>query len=109
MARNPARFLAPIALVAFAVALFLVLSTALKDDTSSGERDASAPAAQEQKAGKGKKAKKKKKTPKTYTVKAGDTPSGIAEKADIPLDRLLELNPDLDPQVMTPGMKLKLR
>ena len=32
MARSPARFIAPLALVAFGVALFLVLSTALKDD-----------------------------------------------------------------------------
>ena len=108
MACNPARFLAPIAIVAFGVALFLVLSTALKDDPGSGERDASQPASQDQKAGKGKK-KAKKKRAKTYTVKAGDTPSGIAVKAGISLDALLELNPDLDPQVLTPGMKLKLR
>lgn len=43
-----------------------------------------------------------------YTVKAGDTPSSIAEEAGIPLDRLLELNPDIDPQALTPGERLKL-
>jgi LysM repeat protein len=45
---------------------------------------------------------------KSYTVKAGDTPSSIAEAAGIPLDRLLELNPDIDPQALSPGQKLKL-
>ena len=46
---------------------------------------------------------------KTYTVKTGDTPSGIAEKVDVPLDTILELNPDLDPQTLTPGTEIKLR
>jgi LysM repeat protein len=42
-------------------------------------------------------------------VKTGDTPSGIAEKVDVPLDTILELNPDLDPQTLTPGTRIKLR
>ena len=42
-------------------------------------------------------------------VKTGDTPSGIAEKTDVPLTTILQLNPDLDPQVLTPGQELKLR
>jgi LysM repeat protein len=50
----------------------------------------------------------KKATSKRYTVKAGDTPSSIAEEAGIPLDKLLELNPDIDPQALSPGQKLKL-
>ncbi len=109
MARSPARFLAPLALVAFGVALFLLLSTALKDDP--GTSNSGSPTSSSQPAGKdGKKKKgKKKKAPKTYTVKAGDTPSGIAEKVDVPLNTILQLNPDLDPQVLTPGQELKLR
>ena len=42
-------------------------------------------------------------------VKAGDTPSGIAEKPDVPLEQILELNPDLDPQTLAPGTRIKLR
>ena len=38
----------------------------------------------------------------------GDTPSGIAEKVGVDLETILELNPDLDPQTLTPGTKLKL-
>ena len=31
------------------------------------------------------------------------------EKVNVPLEQILELNPDLDPQTLTPGTKLKLR
>ena len=28
---------------------------------------------------------------------------------NVPLDQILELNPDLDPQTLTPGTEIKLR
>jgi len=108
MARSPARFIAPLALVAFGVALFLVLSTALKDDP--GTSNSGSPTSSQQPGKDGKKKKgKKKKAPKIYVVKTGDTPYGIAEKTDVPLTTILQLNPDLDPQVLTPGQEPKLR
>jgi LysM repeat protein len=104
--RSPARFLAPLALVVFAVALFAVVSSTTRDDEGDrGARGTAAPA----EATPTKKAKKKRRTKKVYTVKEGDTPSGIAVKVDVPLDRIFELNPDLDPQTLTPGTKIKLR
>jgi LysM repeat protein len=42
-------------------------------------------------------------------VVAGDTPSTIAEKTGVPLDQLEELNPDIDPQQLSPGQRLRLR
>ena len=33
----------------------------------------------------------------------GDTPSSIAEKTGVPLEDILRLNPDLDPQTLQPG------
>ena len=105
--RSPARFLAPLALVAFALALFIVVSNATKDDGGSTRaKDAGQPA---QSSSTPTGDKKKRKQPRSYTVKSGDTPSGIAEKVDVPLETILELNPDLDPQALTPGTKLKLR
>ncbi len=104
---RPARLLAPAALVVAAIALFSILASGGSDD-SSGEKSASpaATATAEPKA---------KKTPKpkasqggTYTVKAGDTPSGIAEKLNIDVDDLLEANPDADPDALTVGDKLEL-
>jgi LysM repeat protein len=106
--RSPARFLAPLALVAFALALFVVVSNTTKDDAGTpGARDTGQPAqSTTSPTGQG---GKKRKARRSYTVKSGDTPSGIAEKVNVPLDQILELNPDLDPQALTPGTKIKLR
>ena len=104
--RSPARFLAPLALVAFALALFIVVSSTTKDEAGDpGPRGTSAPV----EATPTPKEEKRKPRRRTYTIKAGDTPSGIAVKVDVPLDQILELNPDLDPQTLTPGTKIKLR
>jgi len=45
---------------------------------------------------------------RTITVRAGDNPSAIAERAGIPIERLLELNPRVDPRALRVGDKLKL-
>lgn len=104
--RSPARFIAPLALVAFALALFIVVSSTTGDGGGeSGAQETRAPAEATPKPS----AERKRKPRKTYTIKAGDTPSGIAVKVDVPLDQILELNPDLDPQTLTPGTKIKLR
>lgn len=104
--RSPARFLAPLALVIFALALFIVVSSTTRDDAGkTGAQGTAEPA----RATPTPKREKRRRTRKTYTVKAGDTPSGIAVKVDVPLDQILQLNPDLDPQTLTPGTKIKLR
>ena len=46
---------------------------------------------------------------KTYVVKPGDTPSSIAEKTNVPLSTIQQLNPDLDDQTLSVGQKIKLR
>jgi len=45
---------------------------------------------------------------RTIRVRSGDNPSALAERAGIPLERLLELNPRLDPRALQVGDKLKL-
>jgi LysM repeat protein len=106
--RSPARFLAPLALVAVAIALFMVVSSSVNDSsdsgTSSGQNSGNRPAASATAEG-----KRQKKGPRRYTVKPGDTPSSIAEKTGVPLDEILRLNPDLDPQTLAPGQRIKLR
>lgn len=101
--RSPARFLAPIALIVFAFVLFNVVQG---DD----EPTNTTPAKQTATATPTEAAKKddSKKKPKTYTVKSGDTASGIAEEAGIDLPTLLELNPELDPSTLSPGQKIVL-
>ena len=47
-------------------------------------------------------------TPFTYTVKAGDTLSQIAEKYNVQLDNLQAANPNVDPNGMAVGQKLMI-
>jgi LysM repeat protein len=103
--RSPARFLAPIALVAFAFALY----TVVQDSRDPGKGESGTPAgATATPTGSEKSTKKKstKKKRKTYTVKSGDTLSGIAEKTNVSLEDLRDLNPKAD--TLSPGQKLRL-
>ena len=45
----------------------------------------------------------------TYTVQVGDTLGGIADKTGVPLERIQELNPNVDPHAMTAGQEIKLK
>jgi LysM repeat protein len=44
-----------------------------------------------------------------YRVKLNDTLGLIAEKTDVPVERLEELNPELDPQNLIVGQRIRLR
>ena len=103
--RSPARFLAPIALIAFAFALYSVV----KDQSApaGGNSAESATPTATATAKSSKKAKKKKRA-KTYVVKSGDTLSAIAERTKLSQEKILDLNPDLDPSTLAPGQKIKL-
>jgi LysM repeat protein len=106
--RSPARFLAPLALVAVAVALLMVVTSSQNEtgetpaspSNASGNRPAASPDG---------KTKRERKGPRRYTVKAGDTPTSIADETGVPLEEILRLNPDLDPQTLSPGERIKLR
>jgi LysM domain len=109
--RSPARFLAPLALVAFGIALFLVVTSSSPepdggDDRgrSTDEQPAASPGDGDEEEDGG-----KRKGRRRYTVRPGDTPSSIAEKTGVPLEEILRLNPDLDPQTLSPGQRIKLR
>ena len=103
---SPARILAPVALVAAAIALFAVLASG-----SGSDEKTAAPAATASPAPAAKQPAEKAKPAGgggTYTVKPGATPSGIAEKEDVDVDDLLEANPDADPDALTVGDELTL-
>jgi LysM repeat protein len=105
--RNPARFLAPIALVAFAFVLYSTVQGSGDPEGGNSGTPAGATATPTASSKTSKKKKSSKKA-KTYTVKSGDTPSGIAEKTGVSLETLQELNPDLDPSTLAPGQRIKL-
>jgi LysM repeat protein len=105
-----ARLVALLALIVVSVAVVAIVmgSGVVGDDDSSesaGTRDL--PATTEQ--GNTTEKKQQKPTPATYTIKANDTLSGIAEQHGTTVEHLLELNPELDPQGLVAGQKIKLR
>jgi hypothetical protein len=94
----PARVLVPAALAAFLVVLVIVIALSLAG--SGGRPVASGPAARHS-------ARAHRR--RYYTVKRGQTLSTIADRTGIPIDRLEALNPQLDPQMLRPGQRLRLR
>jgi LysM repeat protein len=101
--RSPARFLAPLALVAVGIALFMVVQSSQTSSGGSGSRDGATGARPTATA------TPERRGPRRYRVKEGDTPSSIAEKTGVPLEDILRLNPDLDPQTLRPGQRIRLR
>jgi LysM repeat protein len=104
-----ARLLAPLALIAVAVAVAAMVlgSGVVGDDNSDKSADTSdLPAATDRTTTSGRKAKRGR---ATYTIKANDTLSGIAAEHGTTVERLQELNPELDPQGLVAGQKIKLR
>jgi LysM repeat protein len=95
--------LAPLALVATAIALFVVVSSG--GDGAAGDQAATPTATASPRSAK---AARKAAKPKTYTVRPGDTPSGIAARLHISVGDLLDANPRADPNALSPGQKLKL-
>lgn len=98
--RSPARYLALLALLAAAFAVYLVVQSGTSDDpspsarTTTTTRTATTP---------------RRPAKRTYTVRPGDTLSAIAERTGVPLTRLEQLNPDVDVNTLNAGQRLKLR
>jgi LysM repeat protein len=104
-----ARLLAPLALIACAVVVIaMVLGSGVvrNDGTDSNAGTSDLPAATERTTTAGRDAKRER---ATYTIKANDTLSGIADRFGTTVERLQELNPELDPQGLVAGQKIKLR
>jgi LysM repeat protein len=106
--RNPARFLAPIALIAVIVAGVMVVqngrtskSVGTATTTTQGGSTTSTTSVSSKKSSKKSKAK-------TYTVKSGDNLSTVAEKTGVSMEKIQALNPKLDAQNLQVGQKIKL-
>ena len=102
--RSPARLIAPLALVIGAVAVLLVIQASTgsnggsKNDSSS---DASTQTETTQTT--------QRPVRPSYTVKLNDTLEAISQKTGVSVARIQELNPELDPQNLIVGQKIKLR
>jgi LysM repeat protein len=100
------RLLAPLALAGCILAVALVAMNTLGDDATT-QRSASA--TRESGATTSTSARTAKTRRSTYTVKAGDSLSIIAEKTGVSVEELVALNPGVDPQSLRTGQKLKLQ
>ncbi len=105
MVAKSARFLAPIALAAVAVGVYLIVhASPLVQNRSTTARSAAVI----------KDGRERHRHPagaRYYTVKSGDTLSGIAAKTGVPLNRLTHLNPSVSapPYNLQTGQRLRLR
>lgn len=103
-----ARLLAPLALIAVAVIVTLIVlgsGVVDDDDGDTSARTSDLPAATERTTTAGRSQPRR----ATYTIKAGDTLSGIAAETGTTVEGLQELNPELDAQALVAGQKIKLR
>jgi LysM repeat protein len=107
--RSPARFLAPLALVTCAVAVYAVVDHELGSDGKASNGTTST-TSKSKGTGTGTTSTTRKTTgkAKTYTVKSGDVLSAIAEKTGTTVTALQTRNPDIDASALRPGQKLKL-
>jgi LysM repeat protein len=95
------RLLAPIAVAGLAVVVFLVVASSLPDSDSDDKR--------RERRGDQQSQQQAKSDEKFYTVEPGDTLTTISDKTGIGVEKLTELNPDLDPQALISGEQVKLR
>jgi LysM repeat protein len=116
--RSPARFLAPLALIAVVVTFVSIVDGSGRNGGSASPNPSASTTdtTKTSKAAGSKTGTAKTTTTKavsgsnaSYTVQVGDTLGGIADKTGVPLDRIQTLNPNVDPHAMTAGQKIKLK
>lgn len=102
--RSIGRWLAPVALITCAVAVYAVVdNTLLKDDSAS-----QGSTSRQSTTNKTSKAAKKSKRRRAYVVKSGDTLSAISIKTGVTLTTIKRLNPKLDADTLHAGQRVRL-
>jgi hypothetical protein len=103
-----ARLIAPLALVAAAVACAALVfgSGVVGGDDSETGGAGDLPAVTDSGPAE---AEPRQRGPRNYTIKANDTLSGIAAQHGTTVERLQTLNPELDPTGLVAGQRIKLR
>lgn len=96
--RSPARFLAPVAVLVSASAIYVIVQNGISDEPKSETPKTTTTAAPKRTGARA-----------TYVVRAGDTLSSISQRTGISLADLEELNPSVDANALHAGQKLRLR
>ena len=101
--------LAPLSLAAFAVVFLIVIVSSLDSVSSSSSSERSSTRPSRTQTTTQPRPQDLASQRRVYVVKAGDTLATIATKTGIPVADLLALNPDVDPQALVSGQRIKLR
>jgi hypothetical protein len=106
------RLLAPAALALFAV-VFLVVVVASLGGEDGGSSNSERPAAARERRADAERdrtrAGDQRGSPRFHVVKPGDNLAAIAQERDVSLEELRLLNPELDPQGLVAGQRVRLR
>jgi LysM repeat protein len=105
--RRIGRWLAPVALITCAVAVYAVVdNTLLKDDSaSSGNGSTQQTTSTKSTSKKGTKARKRR---RAYVVKSGDTLSAISIKTGVSMLTIKRLNPKIQADTLHAGQRVRL-
>jgi LysM repeat protein len=101
LGRNPARYLAPVALVATAVGAYLIVSSNISSSSK--------PAPPSHVLDLSRVVRNRYAHRRFYVVQPGDTMTRISTKTGISMPRLEQLNSSLDPNSLQTGQRLRLR
>jgi LysM repeat protein len=105
--RRIGRWLAPVALITCAVAVYAVVdNTLLKDDSASSS--STGPQQTTTTKTTSKKGSKARKRRRAYVVKAGDTLSAISIKTGVSMTTIQRLNPKLEADTLHAGQRVRL-
>lgn len=103
--RRSTRWLAPLAIVAVAIAGYSIASGGSADDSDGGATSKKKTTTSRT----DRPATSRERKPRSYTVRSGDTLSAISLDTDISVGQIQKLNPDVDVQALQPGQRLKIR
>ncbi len=103
--------LAPASLGLFAVVLLIVIAASVGGGSDSGDRDGdgASPGTRNAQPATERRGAESSADRRVYRVRSGDTLAGIADRTEVSLARLLELNPSIDPQGLVTGQRIRLR
>lgn len=102
--RRSGRILAPIALLVAIGALYFVINGSdveKKDKKATNTTQTTTRGGRRRRSGR--------LPSRNYVIKQDDTLAAISDKVGIPVAKLEELNPDLDPQSLIAGQRIKLK
>jgi LysM repeat protein len=105
--RSPARLIAPVALVASLAAVALVVSSSTSGDDNGGDGGNATRTAEPRPQQQERRRQQPQRT--FYRVKLNDTLGLIAEQTGVTVEQIEALNPELDPQNLIVGQRIRLR